>query len=85
MIQADKVYREAGASGLFFPGLVDDTLIEQLCASVALAVNVMMSAGLSPVKRLAALGVSRLSYGASSYIGAMNAVGEQAGTAFASK
>jgi len=58
-----EAYREAGASGFFVPGLVDEELLADLCASVALPVNVMMGEGTPAVPRLAALGVARVSYG----------------------
>jgi len=58
-----EAYREAGASGIFVPGLVDEELLADLCASVALPVNVMMGEGTPAVPRLAALGVARVSYG----------------------
>lgn len=80
-VRRGNLYRDAGASGLFVPGLVEDTLIERLCASVMLPVNVLAAEGLSSIHRLAELGVSRLSYGARPYINAMRNVGEQAQTA----
>jgi 2-methylisocitrate lyase-like PEP mutase family enzyme len=58
-----KAYQEAGASGLFVPGLIDEDLIAELCATVALPVNVMIVEGAPSVSRLAALGVARVSYG----------------------
>ena len=68
LLQATKeraeAYREAGASGLFVPGLVDEDVLADLCASVALPVNVMMMGeGAPAIPRLAALGVARVSYG----------------------
>jgi 2-methylisocitrate lyase-like PEP mutase family enzyme len=81
-VQRAESYREAGASGLFVPGLVDDALIERLCTRVTLPVNVLMAEGLSPLKRLAELGVSRLSYGARPYRNAMRDLGVQAAALF---
>lgn len=55
------LYREAGASGVFVPGPVDETLIGQLASGIALPLNVMGRAGAPTAARLAALGVRRLS------------------------
>jgi len=56
-------YAEAGASGLFVPGLSDETLIAHVCATSALPVNVMVWPGRTPpLRRLAELGVARISH-----------------------
>lgn len=60
-------YAEAGASGLFVPGLADAELIERVCARSPLPVNVMVVPGLPPRARLAGLGVARISHGAGPY------------------
>lgn len=57
------LYAEAGADGIFVPGLVDERLIETLCRRAPLPVNVMGSPRTPPLARLAELGVARLSYG----------------------
>jgi len=62
-----KAYAAAGASGFFAPGLADDALIAKLCEAVALPVNIMMMGGVSAPKRLAELGVGRVSYGPGPY------------------
>ncbi|MEC0123207.1 isocitrate lyase/PEP mutase family protein [Paenibacillus pabuli] len=66
-----KAYAEAGASGLFVPGLQNQQLIQELCERSLLPVNVMVtSPELSP-KQLALLGVARVSYGPYPYLQAM--------------
>ena len=82
-----RAYAAAGASGFFIPGLDDDALIGQICDGVALPVNVMMldsEPSARRPRRLAELGVSRISYGPQSYIRAMAAVKREAGWAHSS-
>ncbi len=64
-------YAEAGADGFFVPGLADPKLIETLCAHSSRPVNVMMMGAMPPLRTLAALGVSRISFGANPYLGAI--------------
>ena len=73
-----KAYAEAGASGFFVPGLTNDALIEKICEGTTLPVNVMVMDGLSPAKKLAQLGVSRVSYGPIPYADAMKTLKAQA-------
>jgi 2-methylisocitrate lyase-like PEP mutase family enzyme len=56
-------YREAGADGIFVPGLVDPVEIRAIAAGTALPLNVMASRDLPPAAELARLGVRRLSAG----------------------
>jgi 2-methylisocitrate lyase-like PEP mutase family enzyme len=77
-IERSKAYADAGASGFFIPGLHEEALIGQICEGVALPVNVMLMDGISPVDRLAELGVARISWGPISYLQAMTALEEQA-------
>jgi 2-methylisocitrate lyase-like PEP mutase family enzyme len=56
-------YRDAGASGLFVPGLVQQDEIASISREVTLPLNVMSVAGLAPPVALATLGVRRLSAG----------------------
>lgn len=56
-----KLYGEAGASGIFAPGPIDEALIGQLAAGISLPLNVMGRAGAPTAARLAELGVRRLS------------------------
>jgi 2-methylisocitrate lyase-like PEP mutase family enzyme len=73
-IERAKAYADAGASGFFIPGLLKETLIEQIVENVTLPVNVMYMEGAPSNARLAKFGVSRVSYGAESYSRAMEAV-----------
>jgi len=64
-------YAEAGASGLFVPGLQNPQLIQQLCERSSLPVNVMVTSLEPSPKQLAVLGVARISYGPYPYLQAM--------------
>lgn len=76
-------YKEAGASGFFAPGLVDERLIEGLCDHTRLPVNIMMMDSAPSIGRLAELGVSRVSFGAAPFIELMATLKEKASAAFA--
>lgn len=65
-------YKEAGADGFFVPGLTDAALIKRVVDRVDLPVNVMMMGGLTSVSAVAALGVSRASYGPAPYMSAVD-------------
>ncbi len=56
-------YEKAGANGFFAPGLGNEALIEKLCKATNLPVNIIALAHVPPKKRLAELGVARISYG----------------------
>lgn len=56
-------YREAGADGLFVPGLTDADAIRAIAAGAGLPLNVMLRPQLPPLPELEALGVRRLSAG----------------------
>jgi 2-methylisocitrate lyase-like PEP mutase family enzyme len=56
-----RAYREAGASGLFVPWLVDLETIAEIAQGTPLPVNVMARKGLPPAARLGTAGVRRLS------------------------
>jgi 2-methylisocitrate lyase-like PEP mutase family enzyme len=78
-----RAYAAAGASGFFVPGLVDATLIGQVCDGVSLPVNVMVMQGVPDNVHLAGLGVARISYGALPYSQAMARLREEAGAVLA--
>lgn len=67
-------YRDAGADGLFAPGLVDIRLIAQLAAASPLPLNVMVQEGTPALKVLADHGVGRVSHGPGPYFLAMKAL-----------
>jgi 2-methylisocitrate lyase-like PEP mutase family enzyme len=60
-------YRDAGADGLFAPGLVDVRLIARLAAASPLPLNVMVQEGTPALKVLADHGVGRVSHGPGPY------------------
>lgn len=70
-LERARAYADAGASGLFVPGVVAEALIARICASSPLPVNVMHMPGVPDRRRLAELGVARISHGPGPYRGAM--------------
>lgn len=60
-------YAEAGANGLFAPGITDATMIETLCRESPVPINVMKFPGVPASRHLADLGVARISYGPGPY------------------
>lgn len=73
-----KAYAEAGADGIFVPGLADADLIAQFCGTQELPVNVMRMGDALPIEKLAKAGVARISHGPGPYIAAMKAIGAAA-------
>lgn len=73
-----EAYQAAGADGFFVPGLVDPALIETVCGTVSLPVNVMKMPEAPPLAELAGLGVSRISFGPGPYRLSVKAIGERA-------
>jgi len=59
------LYREAGASGLFVPGITSEADIAAVVKGVSMPVNVMARPALPELERLRALGVRRYSAGSS--------------------
>ena len=66
-VQRATAYADAGASGLFAPGLRDTNFIKQLCERSRIPVNILVLPDTPPVKVLAQQGVARISYGAGPY------------------
>lgn len=58
-------YLAAGADGVFVPGVLDPAVLRELVAAVPAPLNVLAGPGAPPVAELAALGVRRVSVGAS--------------------
>ena len=81
-LQRARAYAEAGADGLFVPGLLREDLLERMCAESPLPVNVMVMPAAPPAQRLAELGVARISYGPGPYSQAMGALRDTATQAF---
>jgi methylisocitrate lyase len=67
---------EAGADGLFVPGLVNIALIARLTEASPLPVNVMVGDTTPPLPALAEHGVARVSHGPRPYLIAMKALEE---------
>ncbi|MEO0500273.1 MAG: isocitrate lyase/phosphoenolpyruvate mutase family protein [Pseudomonadota bacterium] len=67
-------YAEAGADGVFVPGLTAPDLIARICDGCSLPVNVMWMPGITGRSELAALGVARISHGPFPYLAAMKAL-----------
>lgn len=66
-IERSKAYADVGASGFFAPGLRNEKFIEKLCESSQLPVNILVMPDVPSSKRLAELGVARISYGPRPY------------------
>jgi 2-methylisocitrate lyase-like PEP mutase family enzyme len=77
-IERARAYAEAGADGIFAPGLVDLTLISRLARASPLPLNIMVGDGTSPLRVLAEHGVARVSYGLGPYLLAMKSLEERA-------
>ncbi|MEP5152982.1 isocitrate lyase/phosphoenolpyruvate mutase family protein [Planktotalea sp.] len=71
-IERAQAYKDAGADGFFVPGLTDLKLIKDIVNAVSLPVNVMMRGKLTSIRKVAELGVARVSYGPGSYINALS-------------
>ncbi len=73
-----RLYADAGADGLFVPGLTDEKLIAKVCEASPLPVNVMVGQGTPAFKVLAKCGVARISHGPRPYLLAMKALEDAA-------
>ena len=80
-----KVYADAGADGIFVPGLTDLALIETLVKLTPLPVNIMVTQGVPKIRDLARVGVRRVSLGPWPIIAAMRVVGQAAAAVATSK
>ena len=77
-VERAHVYAEAGADGLFAPGLTNLTLIARLAEASPLPLNVMVVDFTSPLSALAEQGVARVSHGPRPYLLAMKVLEEAA-------
>jgi len=80
-----KIYADAGADGIFVPGLTDLALIEKLVQLTPLPVNIMVTQGVPEIADLARIGVRRVSLGPWPMMAAMRVIGEAAAAVAASK
>lgn len=69
-----RAYAEAGADGLFVPGLADLAAIRDIVALSSLPLNVMRGADSSSVREFADVGAARISHGPHPYRLAMKAL-----------
>lgn len=76
-----RAYADAGADGLFVPGVADLGLIEELAALSPLPLNVMRFGAGPMITELATAGVARISHGPGPYMAAMKALEDAAGEA----
>lgn len=67
-LEREAAYAGAGADGFFVPGLTQLPLIKQIVDAANLPVNVMLTNGLTSVRNIADVGVSRASFGPGPYI-----------------
>ncbi len=81
-IRRAAAYAQAGASGLFSPGLRDTEFIKKLCELSPIPLNIMVLPDTPPPRTLAKLGVSRISYGPEPYRRMTEALKESARKAF---
>ena len=73
-IERARAYADAGASGLFVPGLVDLKLLERVCSGSTLPVNFMAFNGAPGAAQVAQTGVARISHGPGPFRLAMKAL-----------
>lgn len=67
-------YRDAGADGLFVPGLLDLGMLRQLTSRLDMPVNVMVGIGAPSLDELAAAGVRRVSQGGEPFLAVAGAI-----------
>lgn len=77
-LERGRAYADAGADGLFVPGLANDRLIALLVEKSPLPVNVMVGEASPAPAKLAELGVARISHGPGPYRQAMRFLEEAA-------
>lgn len=67
-------YQDAGADGLFLPGLLDLATIQNLTSQVELPVNIMVGAGAPSFDALVEAGVRRLSQGGEPFLAVLGSL-----------
>jgi 2-methylisocitrate lyase-like PEP mutase family enzyme len=82
-LERARAYADAGANGVFLPGLADERLIGLACERAPLPVNIMVWKGTPPLRRLAELGAARISHAGAPWRLAMKALADAAGRAHA--
>jgi 2-methylisocitrate lyase-like PEP mutase family enzyme len=84
VLERAKAYADAGAKCLFAPFLTQESLIADLCARSPLPVNILIHPDGPAHRRLAELGVARISHGHQPWAAAMDWLANQAHAALAS-
>ncbi|MGN6519580.1 MAG: isocitrate lyase/PEP mutase family protein [Dokdonella sp.] len=82
-LERARAYADAGADGLFAPGLADAALIGRLAGASPLPLNIMVMPNTPSVDVLARCGVARVSHGPGPYAQAMQALQSQAREVYA--
>jgi 2-methylisocitrate lyase-like PEP mutase family enzyme len=77
-IERAHAYADAGADGIFAPGLIDRALIARLAAASPLPLNILIDEGSPGIEALAAAGVARVSHGPGPYLEVMKMLEERA-------
>lgn len=73
-IKRGNKYKEFGADGLFIPGLKNKEFIKKICDEVSIPINIMLDSSVDDINDYLGLGVSRISYGPSIYLKAMEGI-----------
>lgn len=79
VLERARAYADAGADGIFVPGLANIKRIAKLTAASPLPVNVMLGADSPAPQEFARAGVARVSYGPAPYLLMMKALENAAG------
>ena len=82
-LERARAYADAGARGIFFPFVRDEALIARLCEASPLPVNILIGEGVPDHRRLAELGVARISHGHGPWAAAMAWLKREAEAVFA--
>lgn len=82
-VERARAYADAGADGLFTPGLSNPGLIAHLAEASPLPLSIMVDDATPPLQALAGHGVARVSHGPRPYLLAMKALEQAARTALA--
>lgn len=77
-IDRARAFADAGADGIFAPGLIDRGLIARLAAAVPLPLNILVDAGSPSIEALAQVGVARVSHGPGPYLEVMKMLEQRA-------
>lgn len=78
VLERAHAYAAAGADGLFVPGLANENDIARLAAASPLPLNIMVGENTPSLRRLAELGVARVSHGPGPYLAVMNTLQQAA-------